>query len=1050
LLTVLLRLVFLPYAEDRDLIPSRPDRTARDFYDQGYGVRSLHGRLLEDAARYPDTMDERRGAWGRLLALFRLVHTGDGTGWIRARGGKLFDPAAFPFLQGQAAPEDPPRVPPVSDGAVLRVLGLLLTLDGERLSYRTLDVEQIGSVYETVMGFKVDVLEGPALAIKAGRNNRTPVFVDLADLLKKRGADRLKSLKEDANRQGTLSARQAQPITAADSETALAAALAPLVDDRGSPRAQVRPRGTPLLQPTDERRRTGSHYTPRDLTNPIVEHALAPAFERLGENATPEQVLALKVCDPAMGSGAFLVEACRQIAARLVRAWTLHAGTRPPLADDEDEDLLARRLVAQRCLYGVDKNPMAVDLARLSLWLATLARDHEFTFLDHALKAGDSLVGLTEAQIESLTWTDERQGSLWAGLVRQRRDEARDRRESIRAAADDVTLAEQEAKHRLLETTLEQARTIGDAVIGAFFAGKRMRERLERRNAIFGPLTNDAAWEAMGASAASLRTGEHAVRPLHWEIEFPEVFGAPNPGFDAIIGNPPFAGKNTLINSHREYYLDWLQTLHEGAHGNSDLVAHFFRRAFGLLRPGGCLGLVATNTVGQGDTRQSGLRAVIGAGGSILRVVRRLPWPGEAAVVVSIVHVLRGVARSPVLDGRQVRRVSAYLVEGDLDDSPAPLAANAGKAFVGMYLLGLGFTFDDEAAARGRASPVTEMHRLTAKDSRNAERIFPYLGGEEVNTDPRHAHRRWCIDFNDFPLRRERMTKTWAVMDERERAQCRTRGRVPDDYPDPVAADWPDLLETVDRLVKPERQAKRGSESASPWWQFLRPRPGLRAAVKGMDRLLVRALTSSNFCTFTYLPSGIVYDQTLIVFADQSVATWAVLSSGLHEVWTREFGSSLKDDSRYNVAECFDNFPCPESITVPCLAEPAQAYYDHRAAGMVARNEGLTKTYNRFHDPAERSPDIKRMRELHHAMDVAVLRAYGWDDLADTAAPEFLTATTEPDHRYEDRLFWPAPFRDEVLARLLALNAERSAQERAAGLAPSRHAMAADELEDVE
>jgi hypothetical protein len=357
LLTVLLRLVFLLYAEDRDLIPSRPDPAARDFYDQGYGVRTLHARLLEDAARHPDTMDERRGAWGRLLALFQLVHAGDGTGWIRARGGKLFDPAEFPFLQGQASSDDPPRVPAVTDGAVQRVLDLLLTLDGERLSYRTLDVEQIGSVYETVMGFTVAVLPGPALAIKAGRNNRTPVFVDLTDLLKKCGAERLKSLKEDANRSGTLSARQAQPITAANSEAAMAAALAPLVDDRGSPRAQVWPADTPLLQPTDERRRTGSHYTPRELTNPIVEHALAPAFDRLGENATPEQVLALKVCDPAMGSGAFLVEACRQIATGLTRAWALHPGTRPPLADDEDEDLLARRLVAQRCLYGVDKNP---------------------------------------------------------------------------------------------------------------------------------------------------------------------------------------------------------------------------------------------------------------------------------------------------------------------------------------------------------------------------------------------------------------------------------------------------------------------------------------------------------------------------------------------------------------------------------------------------------------------------------------------------------------------------------------------------------------------
>ena len=116
---------------------------------------------------------------------------------------------------------------------------------------------------------------------------------------------------------------------------------------------------------------------------------------------------------------------------------------------------------------------------------------------------------------------------------------------------------------------------------------------------------------------------------------------------------------------------------------------------------------------------------------------------------------------------------------------------------------------------------------------------------------------------------------------------------------------------------------------------------------------------------------------------------------------------------------------------------------------MIARNEGLTKTYNRFHNPDEHAGDIQSLRDLHHALDLAVLRAYGWDDLADTAAPEFLTEDTEQDHRYQGRLFWPAPFRDEVLARLLALNAERAAEEAARGVVPAQTSMGADELEEV-
>src|SRR5262249_28885327 len=140
----------------------------------------------------------------------------------------------------------------------------------------------------------------------------------------------------------------------------------------------------------------------------------------------------------------------------------------------------------------------------------------------------------------------------------------------------------------------------------------------------------------------SLRRGSFTITPFHWEIEFPEVFDRDNPGFDAIVGNPPFAGKNTLINGNREGYLDWLKTLHKESHGNADLVAHFFRRSFNLLRHNGCFGLIATNTIGQGDTRSTGLRWICTHGGTIYAARRRAKWPGQAAVVVSVVNVNKG------------------------------------------------------------------------------------------------------------------------------------------------------------------------------------------------------------------------------------------------------------------------------------------------------------------------------------------------------------------------------------------------------------------------
>ena len=824
--------------------------------------------------------------------------------------------------------------------------------------------------------------------------------------------------------------------------TATAAALG------NSPKKRVAASGTPILQPTGERRRTGSHYTPRSLTAPIVKYALEPAFARLGPDATPDQVLDLKVCDPAMGSGAFLVEACRAIGERLVAAWSRWPSTRPKIPADEDEELHARRLVAQRCLYGVDKNPRAVDLARLSLWLATLARDHEFTFLDHALKCGDSLVGLNTKQIAAANWDESKPGlPLFRQLVRDKVAKAMLGRAEIQNAPDDTMRAIQEGRHRNLESELAPIRMMGDAVVSAFFAAEKAKAREKARAEVESQMSgHPPRWDLLDAAAAQLRAGDQGVTPFHWRIEFPEVFARDNGGFDAIVGNPPFAGKNTIIGGNAKNYLPWLQTLHEGAHGNADLVAHFFRRAFGLLRQGGVFGLIATNTIGQGDTRASGLTRIIADGGAILRATRRLKWPGEAAVVVSVVHIAKGDAASPVLDTRQVRRISAYLVEGDLDTSPVALAANSGKAFVGSYVLGMGFTFDDAAAAKGEAESLETMRALIAKDPRNAERIFPYVGGEEVNNSPTHAHHRFVIDFFDRPLRRELKFKSWFDWSDERKRQGLREGVVPEDYPDEVAEDWPDLIEIVRRLVKPERDVQKRDALRERWWQYAEKRPGLYSAIAHLDRVLVTTRVS-QFLAITRIASGQVYSEQLIPLAFATLSAFASTQSRCHELWTRFFASTLEERLRYVPSDCFRTFPFPSNFeTDPALEAVGEAYHAFRAQLMINRNEGLTKIYNRFHARGESAADIARLRNLHHEMDVAVLCAYGWDDLADHAAPEFIEQDADEGKTPKTRFDWPAEFKDEVLARLLALNATRAAAERAAGLTVE----ADDEDEEIE
>ena len=1011
LLTVLMRLVFILYAEDRDLLPSLSDARARTIYETSYSVRGLYAKLVEDAALNPDTMDERRGGWGQLLALFRLIHKGHPSHFVQARGGKLFDPDEFPFLEGRASKDDPPRILNVSDGCILRILEGLMTLklrgqERQRLSYRTLDVEQIGSVYETVMGFTVEIAESRVLAIKAGKNNRTPVFVALDELLKRKGKDRIKDLKENVGR--SLTAAQAKAVEAAATVDDLAAALDGIVDERGSPRQVVASPGTPILQPTDERRRTGSHYTPRSLTQPIVQHALEPAFERLGQDATPEQILDLKVCDPAMGSGAFLVEACRAIATRLVKAWERWPETRPVIPPDEDEELHARRLVAQRCLYGVDKNPRAVDLAKLSLWLATLAKDHEFTFLDHALKCGDSLVGLTPEQIAAANWDSSKPGlPLLRPLVAERVADADRAREEIRSAPDDTMRAIQEQRHKHVETRLSTVRLLGDAVIAAFFSADKAKAREKARaDAESWFSGRPARSDLLEASAKALREGEHGISPFHWAIEFPEVFRRANGGFDAIVGNPPFAGGNTIAAGHARSYIPWLQSLHSGAHGNADLAAHFFRKSFNLLRVNGALGLVATNSIGQGDTRQSGLTPILQSGGVIFRAVRRLKWPGEAAVIVSILHIKKGRESSAILDGRQVSRISAYLVEGDLDVSPPQLVENEKKSFKGSQLIGYGFCFDDDGASNGRCEPLSRMQEIIGAHPEYAARIKPFITGEDVNSTPNQSSNRFVFDLGDLSESEAELL-------------------------------FPELMNIAREYVLPVRRKDKRESYRKNWWKFAERTPGLYNAIAGKEEILCTLFTSSHLC-FSILPSKAIFANAIIVTTLEGFPPLAVLQSRVHEVWARYFSSTLEDRLRYAPSDCFRTFPFPTDFErSTTLGVIGQSYHEFRSELMVARDEGLTKTYNRFHDRGENAPDIARLRELHAEMDATVLRAYGWDDLAERAQPEFIEQDADEGKQAKTRLDWPSEFKDEVLARLLALNAERAEAERAAGLTAS-------------
>ncbi len=863
LLAFVMRIVFVLHAEAR----------AREFGELDRdSLVCLHAQLAVDAARERAAMTRRFDACARIGRRLHELYT--------AGRGRLFAPGVYGLLRAR-----------VSDWALWRVLDSVLTVDGERLDYGALPIEQLGSVYESLLGAE---------------------------------------LPSPRSRSGGRLARRA----------------------------------------------SGSHYTPRALTERVVRVTFKPVLEALGGQPTPAQLLELKICDPAMGAGAFLLEACRQLADELVRAWRRGSGAELATRGDERAlQLQARRLVALRCLYGVDKSEFAVDLAKLSLWLLAAAPDDPHTFLDHSLRHGDALVGLSRAGVQRFHW-------------REPGDEAPLELPRARAAA----------------------RLIGDACVASFFAGSGRRERAKRRRASHAEVE---AWIGGARSEASLRElsrtlrDEPALSPFHWEIEFPEVFERARPGFDSIVGNPPFAGKNTTIRAQRRGYLDWLKAVHPGAHGNADLVAHFLRRGFTLLRDAGTLGFIATNTVRQGDTRTTGLGWICASGGQIYDATRRCAWPGRAAVVVSLVHVQKaGPRRAATLDGRRVAHVSSFLFHAGGEAAPRALAANRGRCYQGSILLGMGFTFDDRSR-RASVSSLAEMRRLVAADPRNRERIFPYIGGAELNESATHQHHRYAIDFFDMSLSEARR--------------------------------WPELLRVVEAKVKPQRDVQKRAPLRERWWQYAEKRPGLVRAMAGRRRVLLTNAQASKHLAFAFLAPTAVFANSLNVFPLEEWAAFALLQSSLHETWARFLCSSMKDDLRYNPSDCFENFPFPPRWRdADALERAGRRYYEFRAALMRGAGQGLTRVYNRVHDPAERAPEIVELRALRDVMDRAVLEAYGWADIE--AGREFTLAYTG-DHEGASeerrarakpwRLRWSASSRDEVLARLLALNQRRHAEEGA-------------------
>lgn len=781
----------------------------------------------------------------------------------------------------------------------------------------------------------------------------------------------------------------------------------------------------------DQRAATGSHYTPDDLVQPLIKHSLDYLIADKLKDANPEKALLdLRVADIACGSGHILLAAARRIATELA---IVRTGEEQP---SPSAFRAAIRDVIRHCVYGVDLNPLAVELCKVALWLEAHNPGEPLNFLDHHIKCGNAIVGFARREEAERGVPDEAFATQpgddkdTASLLRKRNKQERKDHEagqlplspSLQKQLDDLL-----SGWRELATLPEHTPDQIDAKKARYLAFSQSQDAwflnqiaaipiaqfyLPKTPENFQKFITDAAyrryWQGemspQGQATAEAWAMAGRKRFFHWFLEFPEIIG--RGGFDCILGNPPYLGGQALSGTYGHAFCEYVKWEYAPA-GLSDLVAYFVRRIYNLLRSGGFTAFITTNSIKDGDIRKDGLEQVLNQDGAINMAVRGIKWPGRANLVVALVALHKGEWRGKrVLDGKDVPVINAYFEDSEDTGEPKNLPENANSVYQGSIFLGDGFLLSHQ-----------EADRLIQADSRNREVICKVINGDELNNQPTQAPQRSVINF-----------QVW---------------------PESQASRYIEPFTIIEQRVKPERLKQKDKGGQEYWWRFLRPRNELYTALHSLPRCFVAAATT-KYLNFSAAPTNYVFLNTLYVFTTDRWDLYAIVQSALHEVWARKYSGALKQDLRYSPSKCFDTFPFPEGLWQtpnPALADLGAAYHEHRHALMRGLWLGLTDLYNLFHTrdltPAQVAKVSKKsaeeaeagyqgileLRRHHRQLDEAIRDAYGWPDL--DLGHDFHEVETLPENDRVRYTISPAA-RKTILQRLLAENHRRAALEASA------------------
>ena len=551
-LRLLYRLLFIFYAESRRLLK---------VDNRHYREMSLR-RLKEEIAGKKDRGEKilaiQSTYWESLRDLFRLINDGsEAFGYskeefyIPAYNGGLFDPAKNPFLREKR----------IGNSYLAEAIDLLARSQGESgpvfVDYSSLDIRHLGSIYEGILEYRLNIATESMVAVKEKSKKGKEVWLPKREAGGKKVSDSVEA--------GGLY----------------------LVTDKG------------------ERKATGSFYTPQYIVKYIVKNTLEPLIKPMMEEASMDadlrtdllrKLLSIKVLDPAMGSGHFLVEATDYIAREIIHAREIAR------LEDEDSDAVAendihwaRREVVRNCIYGVDLNPMAVELAKLSLWLKTVASNKPLSFLDHHLRCGNSLIGADLEKLSVLPGTKAQEPPLWSFGLKSHTDSLLHRYSLMSALPDDnlkMVKWKEEQFRQIKESELSRRLAeLANVWLSTFFGNKVKEDDYYELQGHLSP-EKFPDWAGLRSQEWFVRAQEIAEekRFFHWELEFPEAFLGEERGFDVVIGNPPYV-RQEYLGEDKLY----LQNEYRSYQSAADLYVYFIERGVLLLRPRGVFSYIVAN-----------------------------------------------------------------------------------------------------------------------------------------------------------------------------------------------------------------------------------------------------------------------------------------------------------------------------------------------------------------------------------------------------------------------------------------------------------------------